>query len=193
MRRLAAAPLLIGSLALAVTSAGTAVAGHVAFSDAAGTHEAGIHWLADTGITGGCGGDRFCTDDSVKRGQMATFLHKLSGTASIPPVVNADKVDGLDAEQLRGQQGPAGPPGAGARVEYVDRVVVVDESTGPRYEHVPCPDGTRPVSGAVDRPIAPGGGWSNFGGASHETASVTFYLQPQPTRSEITLRAVCIG
>ena len=111
MDRRTALPVIVAAAALAVGSAGTAVAGHAAFSDASGTHEAGIHWLADTGVTGGCGGGRFCTEDAVKRGQMATFMHRLSGTAGVAPVVNADKVDGLDAEQLRGQQGPAGPQG----------------------------------------------------------------------------------
>ena len=112
MDRRTALPIIVAAAALAVGSAGTAVAGHAAFSDASGTHEAGIHWLAETGVTAGCGGGRFCTEDAVKRGQMATFMHRLSGTAGVAPVVNADKVDGLDADQLRGQQGPAGPAGA---------------------------------------------------------------------------------
>lgn len=130
MNRRNALPALLAAVALATASAGTAVAGHAAFSDAAGTHEAGIHWLADSGVTGGCGGGRFCTEDPVKRGQMATFLHRLSGKGSIPPVVNADKVDGLDAEQLRGQQGPVGPTGpqgpAGADAKHRFAVVNSD-------------------------------------------------------------------
>jgi hypothetical protein len=101
----------VAVMAIASLSAGTAIAGHSAFSDAAGTHEAGIHWMADTGITAGCGGNRFCSDDAVKRSQMATFMHRFSGTSNVAPVVNADKVDGFDAEQLRGQRGPAGPQG----------------------------------------------------------------------------------
>jgi hypothetical protein len=101
----------VAVMAVVSLSAGTAIAGHSAFSDAAGTHEAGIHWMADTGITAGCGGSRFCSDDAVKRSQMATFMHRLSGTSNVAPVVNADKVDGFDAEQLRGQTGPQGPQG----------------------------------------------------------------------------------
>jgi hypothetical protein len=104
-------PVSIAAAVLATVSAGTAVAGHAAFSDAAGTHEPGIHWLAETGVTAGCGDGKFCTEDAVKRGQMATFLHRFSGNGDIPPVVNADKVDGLDAEQLRGATGAAGPQG----------------------------------------------------------------------------------
>jgi hypothetical protein len=104
-------PVCIAAAVLASASAGTAVAGHAAFSDAAGTHEPGIHWLAETGVTAGCGDGKFCTEDAVERGQMATFLHRFSGKGNIPPVVNADKVDGLDAEQLRGATGAAGPQG----------------------------------------------------------------------------------
>ena len=33
-----------------------------------------ILWLHDAGITGGCGGGRFCPDGSVTRAQMASFL-----------------------------------------------------------------------------------------------------------------------
>ena len=33
-----------------------------------------IAQLADSGVTRGCGGDRFCPDDDVTRGQMAAFL-----------------------------------------------------------------------------------------------------------------------
>lgn len=40
--------------------------GHLFFSD--------IEWLADEGITKGCGSGRFCPDDPVTRGQMAALL-----------------------------------------------------------------------------------------------------------------------
>lgn len=45
----------------------------VRFADA-GVHATSIHRLADAGITGGCGGDRYCPSDALTRGQMATFL-----------------------------------------------------------------------------------------------------------------------
>jgi subtilisin family serine protease len=52
----------------------------VAFSDIAGTpFEAEIEWIADEGITTGCGGDRFCPTRKVTRGQMATFLSRALG------------------------------------------------------------------------------------------------------------------
>jgi len=35
-----------------------------------------IHWLLYEGLTGGCGGTRFCPDDAVTRAQMAIFLDR---------------------------------------------------------------------------------------------------------------------
>lgn len=39
-------------------------------------HAGAINALAAAGITGGCGGGRFCPDEPVSRGQMATFLDR---------------------------------------------------------------------------------------------------------------------
>ena len=33
-----------------------------------------IAWMADTGISNGCDADRFCPDEPLTRGQMASFL-----------------------------------------------------------------------------------------------------------------------
>ncbi|HEY7564393.1 MAG TPA: S-layer homology domain-containing protein [Acidimicrobiia bacterium] len=41
--------------------------------------EADIVWLAENGITLGCGNDRFCPDLAVTRGQMASFLVRALG------------------------------------------------------------------------------------------------------------------
>jgi hypothetical protein len=40
------------------------------------TGEASINRLAESGITGGCGGDRYCPGANVTRGQMAAFLRR---------------------------------------------------------------------------------------------------------------------
>jgi S-layer homology domain len=37
-------------------------------------HEFSIEDIAEAGITVGCGGNRFCPDQAVTRGQMASFL-----------------------------------------------------------------------------------------------------------------------
>ena len=45
------------------------------FSDiASSTFLDHIHWLFYQGITGGCGGGRFCPRDTVTRGEMAAFV-----------------------------------------------------------------------------------------------------------------------
>lgn len=44
--------------------------------DETSSHEADINSLAASGITGGCGADRFCPRATVTRGQMAAFLHR---------------------------------------------------------------------------------------------------------------------
>jgi hypothetical protein len=50
---------------------------HDSFSDDESSQfEADINSLARSGITGGCGGTRFCPNAVVTRGQMAAFLHR---------------------------------------------------------------------------------------------------------------------
>jgi hypothetical protein len=44
------------------------------FTDTTGTFHDDIERLAAAGITNGCGGTRYCTDQPVTRAQMATFL-----------------------------------------------------------------------------------------------------------------------
>lgn len=79
-----------------------AYAGHVGFTDGPfGVHTSGVHFVSTTGISNGCGnGSQYCPADPVTRAQMATFLHRLSGTGGTPPTVNAQTVDGLTPTQL---------------------------------------------------------------------------------------------
>jgi hypothetical protein len=52
------------------------------FSDArASVFATDIDRFATAGITRGCGGDRFCPDDYVTRGQMAAFFSRALGLA----------------------------------------------------------------------------------------------------------------
>lgn len=48
------------------------------FTDVAAgsTHDASIRALAASGITAGCAADRFCPEDPVSRGQLATFTYR---------------------------------------------------------------------------------------------------------------------
>jgi len=42
-----------------------------------------VTWLADNSITLGCGGNLYCPNDPVTRGQMAAFLHRMAGVQNI--------------------------------------------------------------------------------------------------------------
>lgn len=57
-----------------------------------------IDALVDAGITAGCGGGNYCPNQAVTRGQMAAFMNRLGALApGKTPVVNADRIDGLDS------------------------------------------------------------------------------------------------
>jgi hypothetical protein len=69
---LAAAALLVGGLIVPAPSRGAA------FIDTSGHMFAGdIEWAATEGITGGCGGGRYCPDAAVTRAQMASFISRM--------------------------------------------------------------------------------------------------------------------
>lgn len=163
----------------AVFAAGSAY-GQSRFSDVppGDVHEAGIEFVDRTGITQGCGdGTRFCPKDPLQRGQMATFLHRASGTApGVAPSVNAATVQGLTPSQLRGAVGR----------EIVTTTQTATGSTN--FATIACPDGKVAVGGGgvssssswalVDSFPTDAGGWSVFfrsvgtGGEEQHTARV---------------------
>ena len=60
------------------------VTGISGFSDTVGSaFEHDIAWLAESGVTAGCGGDRFCPRSVVTREQMASFLVRGLGLPSV--------------------------------------------------------------------------------------------------------------
>jgi hypothetical protein len=61
-------------------------AGRNYFNDDNGnTHESNIDRAAAAGIASGCGHWLYCPDDSVSRGQMAAFLHRIVSPVTPPP------------------------------------------------------------------------------------------------------------
>ncbi|CAN5553468.1 hypothetical protein BH20ACT2_BH20ACT2_21610 [soil metagenome] len=131
---------LVVAAAVGVPTAVLAQAGRFSDVPAGSTHEAGIGYVADRGITTGCrDGSVFCPNDALSRDQMATFLYRASGNdPATPPSVNAATFGGLTAAQLQG--------GAAA-----DPVMVQESSTAPGvFVHsvsVPCPAGMRVIAG----------------------------------------------
>lgn len=114
--------LLAGVVALLAAGAAGAIAAD-RFGDvsASGTHTPGIIFVADAGVTGGCGGGDYCPSDNVTRGQMATFLHRLSGNApGVAPSVNAATVGGLSAEAL--MSGAGDPAVVQALIDRVEEL-----------------------------------------------------------------------
>jgi hypothetical protein len=78
---------------------GIALASHQ-FSDVptSSPYHGDIDALFDSGVTTGCGGGKYCPKEGVTREQMAAFLNRLGALGpGKTPVVNADKVDGLEA------------------------------------------------------------------------------------------------
>jgi hypothetical protein len=73
------------------------------FSDVPDSNQyhADIDALADSGVTTGCGGGKYCPADFVTREQMAAFMNRLGALgAGKTPVVNATKLDGKDSTQF---------------------------------------------------------------------------------------------
>ena len=90
--------LAVGLTAALVAGTGTAVAGHAAFTDGPfGVHEAGVHFVSESGITSGCTATAYCPGTPVSRAQMATFLHRFAGQVLAANVllVEGEILDGV--------------------------------------------------------------------------------------------------
>lgn len=88
--------LVTGLLALPM---GVVLASHQ-FSDVPNSNafHADVDALVDAGVTAGCASGKYCPKANVTREQMAAFLNRLGALApGKTPVVNADRVDGLDS------------------------------------------------------------------------------------------------
>jgi hypothetical protein len=73
------------------------------FSDAGPQHWAFqfIEALGRSGITGGCGGDRYCPDQPVTRAQMAVFLERgIRGSGYVPPAATGSAFLDVDANDF---------------------------------------------------------------------------------------------
>ncbi|CAN5508897.1 hypothetical protein BH20ACT2_BH20ACT2_07710 [soil metagenome] len=181
--------VLVGlTLGVAVLAPSVALA-QLTFDDvpAGFPHEAGIGYVATKGITQGCDADSYCPNDSLTRGQMATFLYRASGNdPATPPSVNADTIDGLDSTQL--MAGGGGADGVGlTAVETVTAAVAVTAVA--REAVVTCPAGKVVIGGGAgssrtdwylyeSRPVS-SSGWVAYAipnsAAAPQTATLTVY------------------
>ncbi len=64
------------------------------------SHHNDIGLITSAGVTSGCQTNppEYCPGDPVTRAQMATFMARLGGLGSHPPVVDADTLDGIDGQ-----------------------------------------------------------------------------------------------
>lgn len=96
------------------------------------THAAGIHYLADAGITAGCTPTTYCPNDNLTRAQMGSFLYRASGNApGIAPNTNAATLS------------------AGAIVTVESENLVTNATHN--VADVTCPAGTVVVGGGGDQ------------------------------------------
>ena len=127
----------LGLLALAIPA--LALASHQ-FTDVPTTHRFhdDIDAIADAGVTLGCGGGKYCPDKVVTRAQMAAFLNRLGALAEgTTPVVNADRVDGLDSTAFMP---------AATYIIIEEATVLAGDTNG---FNVSCDDGDRILSGGL--------------------------------------------
>lgn len=82
VRMLSVASLVL-ALATLVPLVALAVDGF-ADVDSAAFYHADANWLKERRITLGCGGNNYCPDDVVTRGQMAAFLHRAANVRETP-------------------------------------------------------------------------------------------------------------
>ncbi len=100
MRRSRRALVLLGPmLAISIVAFPLVVIASHQFSDVPTTSgfHADIDAIAAAGVTAGCGPGKYCPKDFVTREQMAAFLNRLGALGpGKTPVVDADRLDGLD-------------------------------------------------------------------------------------------------
>ena len=97
MRRTALMFVLAGLVGALVATPVAVYASHQ-FSDVQDSNpfHDDISWLADAGVTLGCGPNVFCPKDNVTREQMAAFMRRLADNQ----VVDAGELGGFEADQL---------------------------------------------------------------------------------------------
>lgn len=96
-------PAIIAAITTALFAFPLGVLASHQFGDVPNSHtfHADIAAIADAGVTGGCGGGDYCPNRYVTRAEMAAFMNRLGALGPTKsPVVNADRVDGLDANEL---------------------------------------------------------------------------------------------
>lgn len=157
---------IIIALALVLVIPGVAGATHY-FADVedGSTHAPGIEWVADAGVTAGCGdGTNYCPDDNVTRAQMGTFMCRLSGNCGVDPSVNATQLDGLDSSNFQRSEVPPFGTVYGTIGAQENNLLDNDEISGNSSLPIPAP------VGLTDETVTVAGGLDDTDGACTGTA-----------------------
>jgi hypothetical protein len=143
---------------------GTSAGSPPAFSDVTGNvHGFAIQRLADSRVTSGCGGDRFCPDAPVTRGQTVTFLGRALGLApaggqrfaDVPPGhVHAGYIAAaVDAKIISGHPDgtflPDEPLSRDQMATILRKAAKLDHVWGSRFSDVPFESVHRPSINAI--------------------------------------------
>ncbi|MGH2446541.1 MAG: S-layer homology domain-containing protein [Candidatus Limnocylindria bacterium] len=90
--------LLTGLLAIPT---GIVLANHFGDVPTSSPFHSDIQAISDAGVTAGCGGGNYCPKANVTREQMAAFMNRLGALGpGKDPVVDADRVDGIDSRAM---------------------------------------------------------------------------------------------
>ena len=164
--RSAMALMVIAALAIPATASATHLFADVADGH---THEEGIQFVKDAGVTIGCqDGTVYCPDDPVTRAQMATFMMRLATGEVVTPAQHShdgsDIVDNsLTADDLSDRSRTVSIP-AGLLSRDPTNPVITENGFGLLW------DGSGLATTTVM--MAPPDDWN---GTGHLTVSVYFY------------------
>jgi regulation of enolase protein 1 (concanavalin A-like superfamily) len=130
---------------------------HPGFRDVrGGVHAPSIQALADAGITHGCGGDRFCGNDPVTRGQFASLLVRTADDLiTAASTASNGKGNGRDNGNKGGKGGNGGTTGPSdpEPVPPIEEPAPSDPEPVPPIEE-PVPSDPEPVP-PIEEPVSP--------------------------------------
>jgi hypothetical protein len=123
--------LVVGAVAISLLSSATTVFASHEFSDVPDSNpfHGDISWMADVGIAEGFPDGSYRPGAAVTRQAMAGFMHRMSGTDDVDPMVNAAELEGESLDEIEPMWAIVLPTGAVTRSSG-DLVQVMKIGTG---------------------------------------------------------------
>ena len=131
-----------------------------------------VCWMFDKGLTIGYPDGTFRPADPASRAEVAVFMHQISGEGSIGPIVDADKLDGIDSSSFATSSDLSTLEGRVTSVEgaIFSTHLKFNSGTGTSLYALPCDAGDTLI----------GGGCGCGGGETLETSMPTSSGGPYP-------------